>query len=60
MFCGQSTDQVVNLSYDITGLHPYTMYHIYIACLIFPAYEEQTIGEFIGLSARTAEEGMTQ
>ncbi len=67
MFCYQSTDfvngdsdQLVDLSYDITGLHPYTMYHIYIACAINSAYEENTRGEFIALSARTVEEGMIQ
>ncbi len=66
-FCYQSTDfvnrdynQQADLSYDITGLHPYTMYHIYIACAISSAYEENTRGEFIALSARTVEEGMIQ
>lgn len=64
MFCNQSTDfvsgdpnRLFDISCDITGLHPYTIYHIYIACTI-NSYNTDTLGEFIGpFSARTAEEG---
>ena len=66
MFCNQSTDfwnrdenRLFNISYNITGLHPYTLYHIYIACSINSVYNNDNFGEFIGpFSARTAEEGM--
>lgn len=65
MFCNQSTDfasrvpnHLFDINYDITGLHPYTIYHIYIACTINSFYNTYNLGEFIGpFSARTAEEG---
>ena len=65
MFCYQSTDfasidpdHLFDISYDITGLHPYTIYHIYIACTVNSFYNTRNLGEFVGpFSARTAEEG---
>ena len=68
IFCNQSTDfwtrdpnHLFDIRYDITGLHPYTLYHIYIACSINSVYNTYNLGEFIGpFSARTAEEGMVQ
>lgn len=44
---------------DISGLHPYTWYHIYISCSIEEIkVSNATRGEEVGpLSARTREEG---
>lgn len=63
-FCHQTIGPLVktshyDISYDFTNLHPYTLYHIYIACSRSRRSERDDRGQFIGpFSAMTMEEGM--
>ena len=61
-FCHQTEGPLVesshrNISFDFTDLHPYTLYHIYIACSRTSQRDDRV--QFIGpFSAMTMEEGM--